>query len=255
MTVRDYARARPGAAELVAWDTAFDHARAVKSDFELDSVRDSVRDQHRGLLDASSRSSSPGAREREILAPCEELLRRAGLRPPDDGHGARRRERLRAPRVQDRRRRGRSRATDLVLPSLEVAGPGGHWVEVSRAICARRAERRDAADARGLRRVLRGGPQRAPRRARRAHDVHRAVSTRLHRARLRARPRHRPLDRDDDDRVPEDRRGRRDRARAQAWSSRCTRTRSPHDGQACLYMQDTWLVTADGGVPLAGSCR
>ena len=23
------------------------------------------------------------------------------------------------------------------------------------------------------------------------------------------------------------------------------------DGQACLYMQDTWLVTADGGVPLA----
>ena len=24
------------------------------------------------------------------------------------------------------------------------------------------------------------------------------------------------------------------------------------DGQACLYMQDTWLVTADGGVPLAG---
>ena len=25
--------------------------------------------------------------------------------------------------------------TDCVLPSLEVAGPGGHWVEVSRAIC------------------------------------------------------------------------------------------------------------------------
>jgi Xaa-Pro aminopeptidase len=24
------------------------------------------------------------------------------------------------------------------------------------------------------------------------------------------------------------------------------------DGQACLYMQDTWLVTDDGGVPLAG---
>ena len=23
------------------------------------------------------------------------------------------------------------------------------------------------------------------------------------------------------------------------------------DGSACLYMQDTWLVTADGGVPLA----
>ena len=24
------------------------------------------------------------------------------------------------------------------------------------------------------------------------------------------------------------------------------------DGQECLYMQDTWLVTADGGEPLAG---
>jgi Xaa-Pro dipeptidase len=23
------------------------------------------------------------------------------------------------------------------------------------------------------------------------------------------------------------------------------------DGDECLYMQDTWLVTADGGVPLA----
>ena len=23
------------------------------------------------------------------------------------------------------------------------------------------------------------------------------------------------------------------------------------DGQACLYMQDTWLVTETGGVPLA----
>ena len=24
------------------------------------------------------------------------------------------------------------------------------------------------------------------------------------------------------------------------------------DGQACLYMQDTWLVTEDGGEPMAG---
>ena len=39
---------------------------------------------------------------------------------------------------------------------------------------------------------------------------------------------------------------------ARAWSSRCTRTRSPRTGKACLYMQDTWLVTADGGEPLSG---
>jgi Xaa-Pro dipeptidase len=24
------------------------------------------------------------------------------------------------------------------------------------------------------------------------------------------------------------------------------------DGQACVYMQETWLVTADGGIPLSG---
>ena len=29
----------------------------------------------------------------------------------------------------------RIKATDMVLPSLEIAGTGGHWVEVSRAIC------------------------------------------------------------------------------------------------------------------------
>ena len=42
MTVRDY-RALDGAAEIVPWDVEFDHARAVKSELELESVRDSVR--------------------------------------------------------------------------------------------------------------------------------------------------------------------------------------------------------------------
>ena len=42
MTVRDHA-ALQGACELVGWDTAFDHARAVKSELELASVRESVR--------------------------------------------------------------------------------------------------------------------------------------------------------------------------------------------------------------------
>ena len=34
-------------------------------------------------------------------------------------------------------------------------------------------------------------------------------------------------------------------------ASRCIRTRSRPNGEDCFYMQDTWLVTADGGVPLA----
>ena len=132
-----------------------------------------------------------------------------------------------SPSSRSRAATRRSREGDLVLPSLEIAGPGGHWVEVSRAIAA-------------------GGQPRAPRRggcsrptrsttrprARRCVPAHRARRPPrrlegLQRPRLRARPRHRPLDRDDDDRVPEDRRGGRDRARRRTWSSRCTRTRSP----------------------------
>ena len=42
MTVRDY-RALDGAAGIEPWDLQFDHARAVKSERELESVRDSVR--------------------------------------------------------------------------------------------------------------------------------------------------------------------------------------------------------------------
>ncbi len=121
----------------------------------------------------------------------------------------------------------------------------------SRGRCARHAERRDAARCRRLRRVRRRRADDDARRRDRARRPPRRLEG-LPRARLPARPRHRPLDRDDDDRAPADRRGHRHRARARTWSSRCTRTRSPTDGSACLYMQDTWLVTADGGVPLAG---
>ena len=65
---------------------------------------------------------------------------------------------------------------EFLLPSLEVAGPGMHWVEVSRAIAARDA-------------VLSADTERMPRRTSTSrprggamrpgascHDVHRAVS-------------------------------------------------------------------------------
>ena len=137
----------------------------------------------------------------------------------------------------------------MVLPSLEVAGPGGHWVEVSRAICAGEpsdetkqmmeayVEYYDAA-----RSALRDGAT--------AHDVHRAVS-----------------------------KGFVDRGfklgHVTGHSIGMTMIEWPKIGEgdetelrvehglldapardlggrrACLYMQDTWLVTADGGVPLA----
>ncbi len=60
MAVRDY-RALEGRAELVPFDVEFDLARAVKSEAELESVRDSVRineDGFEAFLDAYE----PGAR-------------------------------------------------------------------------------------------------------------------------------------------------------------------------------------------------
>src|SRR4249919_2541958 len=70
MTVRDY-RALEGAAEIVAWDSGFDHARAVKSELELESVRDSVRINTEGFW-IFLEHFAVGKPEREILAPCEE---------------------------------------------------------------------------------------------------------------------------------------------------------------------------------------
>ena len=202
----------------------FDHARAVKSELELESVRDSVRINTEGFW-IFLEHFAPGKTEREILAPCEQLLRRAGLRPADDGHGARP-----APNggaLPEFKIAGdyRIAATDMVLPSLEVAGAGGHWVEVSRAICPgepndETKQMMDAYDE-----YYDGRARCAARRRDRARRPPRRLEG-LPRPRLQARPRHRPLDRDDDDRVPEDRRRRRDGAARQAWCSRCTRTRS-----------------------------
>src|ERR671925_187952 len=62
---------------------------------------------------------------------------------------------------------------DFVLPSLEIAGPGGHWVEVSRAIGRPSAEVRRMFEAyeeyfEAAKAAFRPGAT--------AHDVHRAVS-------------------------------------------------------------------------------
>src|SRR5262249_30349956 len=133
MTVRDH-EALAAACELVGWDVAFDHARAVKSELELESVRESVRINTEGFW-VFLEAFEPGKTEREILAPCEEYFVSQGCgrwtmdMVLDGPNGAALPEfRIAGTRPVE--------ATDLLLPSLEIAGPGGHWVEVSRAICA-----------------------------------------------------------------------------------------------------------------------
>jgi Xaa-Pro aminopeptidase len=237
MAVRDY-RALDGRAELVPWDVEFDLARAVKSEEELESVRESVRINTEGFwafLDAYA----PGRTAAEVLAPAERLFVESGC------------GRLTMNMVlvgpEFAIARSETKLGDFCIPSLEVAGPGGHWVEVSRAIGATTPEVERMRDAYveyydAAKHALRPGAS--------AHDVHRAVS-----------------------------KGFADRGYALGHvtghsigmtmiefpkigegveteiAENMVFSMHPHaiaaDGRECLYMQDTWLVTTDGGVPLA----
>ena len=246
MTVRDY-RALEGAAEVVPWDVEFDHARAVKSELELESVRDSVRINTEGFW-IFLEQFAPGKTEREILSHCEQYFVSEGCgRLTMDmvlvgANGA---------ALPEFKIAGdyAIKATDMVLPSLEIAGAGGHWVEVSRAICAETpsAETAQMLDAYeeyydAARSALKDGAT--------AHDVHRAVSKGfLDRGFVLGHVTGHSIGMTMIE-FPKIGEGDETELRANMVFSM-----HPHaisqDGQTCLYMQDTWLVTADGGVPLA----
>jgi Xaa-Pro aminopeptidase len=246
LTVRDY-QALAGSVELVGWDLGFDHARMVKSELELASVRESVRINTEGFW-VFLEHFEPGKTEREVLAPCEEYFVSQGcgrwtmdmvLDGPNGGAlpefkiaGARRFEK-----------------TDCVLPSLEVAGPGGHWVEVSRAICP-------------------DGPNDETKRMFEAYEEYMEAARATLRSGGSAREAHRAVAQGFHDRsfhlghvtghsigmtmIEFPKIGESDDTELQA---NMVLSMHPHaisaDGRSCLYMQDTWLVTDDGGVPLA----
>jgi len=247
MTVRDHA-VLAGACELAGWDTPFDHARAVKSDLELESVRESVRINTEGFW-VFLESFEPGKSERDILAPCEEYFVSQGCgrwtmdMVLDGPNGAALPEfKIAGTRPIE--------ATDMLLPSLEIAGPGGHWVEVSRAICA-------------------SAPSDDTKRMLEAYEEYYEVAAAALRAGSTARDAHRAVASGFVDRgfhlghvtghsigmtmIEFPKIGEADET---VLESGMVLSMHPHaisaDGQACLYMQDTWLVTDEGGVPLAG---
>jgi len=248
MTVRDYT-ALDGL-ELVPFDVEFDLARAVKSEAELDSVRDSVRINRRGF-EIWAEHYGPGKTAAEVMAPAEEWFVGEGcgrltmnmvLTAPG-------RTGLAYPEFKIAR--STEVLGDFVLPSLEVAGPGMHWVEVSRAVAARGTElsgdtirMAEAYDEyyEAARTAMHAGAT--------CHDVHTAVS-----------------------------KGFSDRGYQLGHvtghsigmtmiefpkvgegvdiplEANMVLSMHPHaiaaNGEDCLYMQDTWLVTSDGGVPMA----
>ena len=246
MTVRDF-RALDGP-ELVAFDVEFDLARAVKSDAELESVRDSVRINERGF-ELFFDAYAPGKTAAEVMAAAEEWFVAEGCGRLTMNMVLTGTDAFARPEFKIARRG--EVLGEFLLPSLEVAGPGMHWVEVSRAIAARDA-------------VLSGDTERmleayleyyevartAMRPGASCHDVHRAVSAGFTQRgyQLGHVTGHSiGMTMIEFPKVGE--------GVETVLAENMVFSMHPHaiaeNGADCLYMQDTWLVTADGGVPLA----
>jgi len=238
LTVRDFVAVRDRV-DVVPFDVEFDLARAVKSDDELESVRDSVRINTEGFhLFAGEYAAGKSAAE--VLAPAERYFVAEGC------------GRLTMNMVLDGAEFAIARSEmvlgDFCIPSLEIAGPGGHWVEVSRALGTPNAEVQQMVDAyeeyfEAAKTALRPGAT--------AHDAHRAVSKGFtdrgyHLGHVTGHSigmtmiEHPKIGEGIETELREN----------------MVFSMHPHviaeNGHDCLYMQDTWLVTADGGEPLAG---
>jgi Xaa-Pro dipeptidase len=225
--------------ELLPFDLEFDLARAVKSDAEIESVRDSIRINTEGFW-RFLEAYAPGRSAAEVLAPAEQLFVQEGC------------GRLTMNMVlvgpEFAMAREETVLGEFCIPSLEIAGPRGHWVEVSRAIGEPNAEVSRMLEAyeeyfEAAKSALRPGAT--------AHDVHRAVSKGF-------------TDRDyhlghvtghsigmtmiEHPKIGE--------GIETELLENMVFSMHPHviadNGVDCLYMQDTWLVTSDGGEPLAG---
>ncbi len=238
MAVRDYAALAEGDFELVPFDVEFDLARAVKSDAELESVRESVRINEDGFW-AFLEAYEPGKSAAEALAPAERLFVERGC------------GRLTMNMVlvgpEFAIARNDTVLGEFCIPSLEVAGPGGHWVEVSRAI---------------------GRPDDETKRMLEAYEEYFAAAKETMRPGATAQNVHRAAAKGFLERgfqlghvtghsigmtmIEHPRIGEGVEAELR---ENMVFSMHPHaisaDGRSCLYMQDTWLVTKEGGEPLA----
>jgi Xaa-Pro dipeptidase len=246
MTVRD--RDALDGLELVGFDVEFDLARAVKSGAELESVRDSVRINQRGF-EIFLAAYEPGKSAAEVMAAAEEWFVAEGcgrltMNMVLTGTDSYARPEFKIARREEALPR-------FVLPSLEVAGPGMHWVEVSRAIAAREQELSEDTE-----RMLEAygeyveAARRSMRPAASCHDVHSAVSAGFG-------ERGYQLGHVTGHSIgmtmiefPKIGEGVETELREGMVFSM-----HPHaiasNGEDCLYMQETWLVTAEGGEALS----
>lgn len=132
MAVRDYRELTKGDFEIVNFDRSFDMTRAVKSDEELAAIRHSMRIIEDGFW-AMLAGYAPGKTEAEVMAPAVDkfFAGGAGLQMMNivlSGTNGSAEAMFKVPRD---RKVGRD---DLLLYSLEIAGPEGYWVEFSRPL-------------------------------------------------------------------------------------------------------------------------
>lgn len=244
MPVRDYRTLAEGALEIVAFDDEFDLARAVKSMEELEQVRSTMAINEAGFW-AVHETYQPGRTQADLMAAAESEFVRLGTgRQTMDmvlwGQNGAARPEFRIPEFADP-----ISDDDLLLYSLEVAGPSGYWVEFTRPLCRGSL----APDTQGMleaygeyfelaRSTMKKGMT--------SHDVHRAVSKPF-------------LDRGfglghvtghsigmtmiEHPRIGE--------GIEVELTEGMVISMHPHaisaDGLACMYMQDTWLIGTDQG--------
>jgi Xaa-Pro aminopeptidase len=250
MAVRDH-QALAGL-DLVPFDVEFDLARSVKSQAELKSVRDSVRINERGFQIFLERYE-PGKTAAEVMAAAEDWFVAEGcgrltmnmvLTGTDAETGSFARPEFKIARREEVLGR-------FLLPSLEIAGPGMHWVEVSRAIAAPGAklsgDTERMLDAyveyfEAARAAMRPGVT--------CHELHRAVARGFtergyHLGHVTGHSIGMTMIE-----FPKVGEGVETELRENMVLSM-----HPHaiaaSGEDCLYMQETWLVTTRGGVPLS----
>lgn len=248
MPVRDYRALSVGRCELVDYDQRFDLLRAVKSDEELGLVRHSFALNERGFWTVLE-AYEPGKTEAEILAPAEELFVRSGTTrttqdmvlsgPHGDAGPAFKHPDPVRPVAPD----------DLLLYSIEAAGPTGYWAEFARPICRAglSPQTQELMDAyqdcfERARKALRAGNT--------AHDVHSEAFGAF--AGLDVRPGHVTGHSIDMVMVAHPRIG---AGVDTVLAENMIISIHPHvvtnDERRCLYMQETFRVTADGGEQLS----
>lgn len=250
MPVRDYRALASGEVELVPFDREFDVARAVKSEEELASVRDSLAINEAGFWEVV-RAYEPGRTEAQLMAAAEALFveRGTGRRTMNMVLSGRNGSAAPEFKIPDPQRA--IEPDDLLLYSLEIAGPGGYWTEFARPLIRGElsAESRRMFDAyhacfEQAVTTLRDGAT--------AQDVHRAVAEPLQDEGY-------PLGHVTGHSIgttmiefPRIGEG----EESTVLRENMVISIHPHvistDGSSCLYMQETFRVGRDRGEPLSG---